>query len=71
MLTIIRNTEINHLAIMAEKLYNQYQVLVMDLKSSDLSLELTKQSYYNQLNQLKNYGIGGIIINGIFRDLTN
>lgn len=53
----------------AEFYYNEFQRLVIDTRSDDLELESTRVEYYKTLDQLKAYGIGGVKINGIFRNL--
>lgn len=56
----------------AERLYNLYQVEVVELPFSDESdrtLELTRKAYGQVLEECRQYGIGGVLINGTFRNL--
>ncbi len=63
-------TKINQLCDEAESLYNAYQKLVMVCDTSiDSILDQTHVAYNEKLSRLKSLGVGGVLINGIFRDL--
>lgn len=60
--------------IQAERLYNFYQELVMtqcDDGINDETLDRVSKLYNSVLVELKGYGVDGVMINGVFRDLTD
>ena len=58
----------------AEYLYNKYNKAMLELDYSDTSEQFIKdlKTRYNAcLTYLRSQGIGGVLINGTFRDLSN
>lgn len=61
------------LFIQTEVLYNRYFLYVTSLDFTDESEELIENvlnAYENCLSQLKKFGIEGVLINGIFRNVN-
>ena len=54
----------------AERLFNLYVADVVDLEVEDAYLERVLKLYDETCKELKEYGVEGVRINGIFRDLN-
>jgi hypothetical protein len=68
------NKSIKSACEQAERLYNMFQEEVVSNDLSDAQDELIKdisRVYNKVLFELRDaYGVGGVLINGVFRDLT-
>ncbi len=55
----------------AERLYNMYQVEVMEpaTDASDERLNRISSLYREVLQECREYNLGGVLINGVFRNL--
>lgn len=60
---------INQLCVEAEVLYNRIIVLLMDTHSSDFELDALREVYKWTLDSLRASNVGGVRINGVFRNL--
>ena len=68
----LRTKHINKACVDAERLYKTYCEWIIDYEcTTEEQCDKILKSYYETLDYLKSEGIGGVLINGIFRDLSN